>query len=702
MQTLWARVAQARASCHCPQCLPRANGIARRASAAASRRIPQYLTSSTLWYSGIFAAAATFDAAAKMRRREQWDQVISEMKQELKQPVTTTACHTTEAVVEDRLETESKELVYSSVEELDDEESDIFRDVEPQESKAFWPTNTGAALKKHHLAPESIFAPNERHAQVDKKTLTPKKVAEIQMALDMLQLEIFQELQRRGWSQKAANAVPADFARNIMLSSDELARHMSRKRAKRERLFLAEPSLSGFPSGLERLQLCNFTQDNASLSQQSVRDLNRTIRELFDMQAEQKLSKAALLGRLTYNLSSCSAPPNLKTFNTLLIGFTRIQEPAFTDMVIKRLRRAHMRPNEVTLNAVLRHYTRTNQAHEFALWLAYIRGKGEGLALARPDITITEAGRSRLVRQEHRPDKINQLPYGTPYVFRAVIEGVVKFAGFDAALSVCQRMGADGWGLCMEGFTPLLRDCAERADWRAGMAVWSQIQTLKASSRRRISGRLMTERIELPTFAAMLKLCMRCGQDQGFENVWKHAVRVHGDVEDRLLRLVKGGEEQNVRRAALQASGEVEETDATSPATPASMPSTMPQRSPRVEATPSLAREQIQEQHDDADVRESDFQESRSTLSGVDEQMQDRDDAEDVWDEAGAVQATEFTSPRTADYKYAGDRDDGKPRQVSCRPFAPFQPGAARLPFRPLVGDALVEYESRERSIVMA
>ena len=89
MQTIWSRIAQGGSSaagssaCKCPQCLTFAGGLTRRVGAGATRQKPKYLTSSTLWYSGIFAAAATLDAGAKLRRREKWDRAIAEVREEL-------------------------------------------------------------------------------------------------------------------------------------------------------------------------------------------------------------------------------------------------------------------------------------------------------------------------------------------------------------------------------------------------------------------------------------------------------------------------------------------------------------------------------------------------------------------------------------------------------------------------------------------
>ena len=87
MQTLWTRIAQsgggAGSACKCPQCLSFAGGPTKRVGSAAARRPQKYLTSSTLWYSGIFAAAATLDASVKLQRRERWDRAIAEVKKEL-------------------------------------------------------------------------------------------------------------------------------------------------------------------------------------------------------------------------------------------------------------------------------------------------------------------------------------------------------------------------------------------------------------------------------------------------------------------------------------------------------------------------------------------------------------------------------------------------------------------------------------------
>ena len=515
--------------------------------------MPKYITSSTLWYSGIFAAAATFDAGIKKQRREQWDLAIAGVKQELEQP--------TEAAKEQLLDvrdqpqpTQQLPVRYEPFDELLGGE-DIFRHVDPSRPKPLWPTNTGPALIPHNLPPQSIYADDGRKFGAQNAQLTAKKLARLETSVEILQLKLLLELQQRGWSEEAAKSIPDDYGVvNIRQDSEELNRQLEIKRETWSRLGKADSALANYQRPEGDTSLCSFAQANMEHANLGVRRLNWSLRNFFKLEAEQKITKPSLIAQTLYNLCVSSSPPNLNTFNTLLLGFSRAQEPLLVDHVIREFRQANFRPNEISLVAILNHYTNTDQPRNFAYWIGLMRGKDNGLMLARPDINITDAGRSRLVRKADEPWKVVQLPYPTPSVFGAVIAGVIKFAGFDKALSVCQDMGREGWGLCMAGLTPLLQDCAERGNWGSGTAVWDQIQALKTMSRRKVGSRWMTERIQLGTFAAMLRLCTRSKNKESFDSVWTQAMRTHPNSTDRLTQLVKG-------RSKLISDREIERDD---------------------------------------------------------------------------------------------------------------------------------------------
>lgn len=497
--------------------------------------MPKYFTTSTLWYSGIFAAAATFDAGVKKGRREQWDKAIAEVEEQLGQPANAMK----EAHEDVRAEATIK---FNPFGNLAGEEH-IFGYVNPARSRPRWPTNTGVPLEVHNVPPESIYATAERKAIARTTRWSAAKVARTRVNLDIWQLKLFLELQDRGWSEEAAKAVPDAHAEHILRDAANLNRLITVKREELGKINKAGASLVGYQPPADGVLLCGFNQDELGQFHHTAQALNISLQRIFQMQSAKQLTSAEALAKLSYNLMVSTAPPNIHTYNTLLLGLSRMQEVSLTDGIIGVMCRTHMRFNEVSLVAMLNHYTASNKAGEFVRLIERMRGKHGGLGLARKDIWINDAGKSRLVRKLDQPWKVIQLPYPTPHVFGAVIAGVIELADFDTALGICQDMGKDGWGLCMGGMASLIQDCARRSDWTSGLAVWKQIHALKAKSTRKEGLRMISERIGLEAFAAMLRLCSRCNQKEFFNDIWSQAFAAHRHSTDRLLQLVKGRSE---------------------------------------------------------------------------------------------------------------------------------------------------------------
>lgn len=537
MQTLWNRLAQsggAGSACKCPQCLTFAGGLTRRVGAGATKRTPKYLTSSTLWYSGIFAAAATLDAGAKVRRREKWDRAIAEVKEELgkEEKVGLVGEEKASKVVME----EEGELMYSP-----DVLEEAFGELQPTFKKPRWPANTGPELVVRNLAPESIYAHSERRRKVEVRAWTPKKVEAISLSIDLLQLRIMIFLINRGLSNEAALTVPEDYRENLLRSRDSLHKHKSTLKADLGRLREAPTTLEGYERQAPQKPLNAFSeiQENEP-GYHSPKELNLALQGLLKQHKRQSISTATLLGRICYNLSASPLPPNLDTYNTLLVGLSAASQHDIVTHVIRSLRQCNLRPNETSIAAILNHYTATDDAPAFVHFVETMRGKHMGLSLAKPDIRITAVSNGRLIPREDDPTKIIQLPYPTPKVFAALIAGATKFGGFDTALGVCKNMGEEGWGLCMSGLAPLLQDCAERRDWEAGMIVWEQVQNLKAKSRSQGSNREQgPEKIPVRVYASMLRLCLGKGEKKLYDEVWEDATRAHRQSGWALARMVK-------------------------------------------------------------------------------------------------------------------------------------------------------------------
>ncbi|KAK4494469.1 hypothetical protein PRZ48_014767 [Zasmidium cellare] len=622
MLALWSRAAQIRGSCRCPQCLSAAHGVARSTITSAARR-PQFWTSSTIWYSGIFAAAASLDALYKVQRREKWDQAIAEIKQELGEYDGLEDVLSRQALEEmderkgrskygytlnklevdadqRRVQEQEKEIsdvgrlqddteypgltagavddyqgqrdgvnALNQVEEIAERPQDLQHN-DPSNVSVFegdealqelaanidssskrrtrpkWPTNTGSDEEPKWLPPQSIYASDYLKQKYEVRGWSPYKMERCMISTDLLLLHTWSELRKRGLIQEAANAVPAAYAQYMMMSEQNLQKNIRQKLADFDRLerMGQERYLRGWFRRDERdIPLCRYHVDSEGEFHDTTRNLNQTLQDLTHQTKAGTYTLPALMANICYQLSLSIAPPNIDTYNTLLVGLFDLRQVKHTENVIHAMLRTWARPNEVTLATVLNFHSTIGDAANFRWWVQRMRGQFGGLMNASPVTTIWEESRARLIHldngKNHGLGSIIQLPYPTPMVFGALIRGVLNFSGFQAALQICQGMAKDGWSLCIAGLGTILRDCTERRDWKSGIAIWRQIQILKSKSTRYSDSKWSSETIGPQTFAAMLQLCARCGQRGVFENVMQQAVKAHPHALTKILDHVR-------------------------------------------------------------------------------------------------------------------------------------------------------------------
>jgi hypothetical protein len=429
-------------------------------------------------------------------------------------------------------ETGPTQTLEASEESLADQ--DVFRDVDPDRPRAKWPANTGPRLKRSLLPPQSIYAILGRQETARTKPWSQKKLANVNMSMEIFIYQLFLELHQRDLVEQATKAVPKDFAEVFVQAENALR---ERSDAHEQRLVALRPitsdrEIENFLQHDESLEarsmdLCRYTQKQYRSNGTVQQSLNRSLRYLLNQRRHNQIVTSTLLAKIAYNLHLSSAPPGVQTYNILLLGFSVLKEHDLAARVIKSMDETKMRYNEVSFAAILDHYKNTNQPDTFIHTIKWMRGQADGPMLAHPNAWNNEKKRDLLLPKPEQPWKLLQLPYPTPYVFRAVLAGVTKFAGFDTALQMCQHLRNDGWGVSIAGFTILLKDCAERADWESGNAVWKNIIALKMLSRRRVRSVVTVEKIGMEAFAAMLRLALRCGRRDAYDEVWELARKTH-------------------------------------------------------------------------------------------------------------------------------------------------------------------------------
>ncbi|KAI9678990.1 MAG: hypothetical protein M1822_007416 [Bathelium mastoideum] len=406
------------------------------------------------------------------------------------------------------------------------EERDLNLLDEPEKRELWAPINTGLSPRTaNHLPPQSIYAGEVRRIKANERRFTSKKMRTYDISIEKFVIRALLYADVHNYSSTALAALPSTIQPLAALSRSALQSMLSRIEHRLRTIqhepawawATADESLSGtFPTSP------SFQQPDPEtpypLSHPPAHALNAALSTLLANSTTAPL--ASLIPKLAHNLLVSAAAPDLTTYNLLLAHFARIRRDALVDITAASLHETHTRPNELTYTTLLKHYIRRNDAAAFERYVALLRGKGAGLALAKPGIRISEASCGRLVykprtarderledtteeetqaqvqAQQNGPNtnnpqppaatKVIQKPSPDPRVFSAILVGHLKFSGLERALDTWRAMAAEGWGLHVPGLTVFLKHCAERREWDAGMRVWDAIVDLqrRPSSKR--------------------------------------------------------------------------------------------------------------------------------------------------------------------------------------------------------------------------
>ncbi|KAH7414027.1 hypothetical protein DE146DRAFT_639179 [Phaeosphaeria sp. MPI-PUGE-AT-0046c] len=381
----------------------------------------------------------------------------------------------------------------------------------------YLPASTGEDIKPYNLPPQSLWAPDVLRLSALRRRQTRKKLVVQAVAIGLLVHDLIRHVDL------------ARFAKRVDPLLDRLSPHI--RRIMSESDVGAQKARSIFASDLVQLRSApveHSAEHYASICRESARlglpqyrqdidgdfhhvsdQLNDGITKLFDQSAKgNDAEKAIVVAKICHNLLVSTSAPTLHTFNVLIAGFVQWRQTALVDDVIAALEPAKIRPNELLCAQVLRYYTNELLPRQFTSFVAKMRGVNDALMLANPTITINEASAGRL--ELVHSNKVLQKVYPTPMVFEALIDGVLKFAGFDRALDVYYEMKANGWGLTIPALTKLLANCIRHVDWEAGTYIWEEINSIKTKVK--------------PSYVAkayhhMLSLCSVTGNTVAFNQV---------------------------------------------------------------------------------------------------------------------------------------------------------------------------------------
>ncbi|KAL9480752.1 hypothetical protein ACSS6W_005538 [Trichoderma asperelloides] len=446
MQTILSRAGTAPRS-GCKACSNAIDTLGRRATSA--RRKPTFTELFTACYSSVFATAALVDAVRKDDRRKELDRQIEEVRKEIadlqdsRKPTSSGDSETPE------LSLRQMDILWRSL-------KDIYSN-RPYMKEIHQPATIGPSDLVESLKHEHYGCRN-----------SPKKID-----YDRLERAIMREECEKGkYYREPRNQTQ-------LLRESLGTEHLVQKLLDRTD-FLPEdqsgPSLQKARSLLEKGTLglgFTFRSIDSTRAQENTIQLNKRLRSLV---ASSNLNMKEKVGRICYNLLVSPHPPDIHTYNTLIVAFNKSGHHAFAEALVASFFQYRLlQPTPSTFVAILNHYKCTNNHGKFLRALACITGLDNrtGAKVRRrhvSDIKISPAllpWASDSRRRTLTGDWIwDHLPLSQPLV-EEIIGGLLHFKLFDQAAAFFLSCMQSGVNISLDTVKCFLDECINALDWRA-------------------------------------------------------------------------------------------------------------------------------------------------------------------------------------------------------------------------------------------
>ncbi|KAI9722045.1 MAG: hypothetical protein M1812_002005 [Candelaria pacifica] len=269
------------------------------------------------------------------------------------------------------------------------------------------------------------------------------------------------------------------------------------------------------------------------------KELNEATKAILMSNAHGHFNVKSMVDKICYNLLVSNTPPDIHTYNLLIIYLCRFRQNEMVSMVLDSLFESHIRPNEVTITSTLKYLGVCRNRDGLNQFIRFMQGMDGGLSLAKPDTRITEGRLKRL-----SSGKVVQKPLYNQHVYGALIDSAARVFGVVRAVKWYRAMIREGYLPNIQIVTSILRKCALTANWEVGIEIWDGFSptgnrdgTLSIEPKQRTYfWMLCTLSIEPNerTYFWMLRLCRNCDRDSEFAAVYKEATSIGFEPEGLL------------------------------------------------------------------------------------------------------------------------------------------------------------------------
>ncbi|KAI4096930.1 MAG: hypothetical protein LQ344_000732 [Seirophora lacunosa] len=558
MQGIWTRIAKFRCSRNGSACFSSAAVIAPRSTAAPLRRRITRDDALAAFFSTVIFASTVADGKRKDARQQQCVREINHARSEL---------NALKADQERRLSS-----LASAIRPVSDSRHDEPIDASPQtwQDLFVWASEEikereALGFEKWRGVPLDVLRNAPRHQLEDFlehhshlfhkfegavgseawETVTwplyIKKIRTLEWSTARLALELMRHVppssDRFKLDQKEATK---DVRSQLLIPSyTDFKSRLAHARYQLKRLEDGKKS-DAFYYQFERPELPRYSVSQAD-DPSAAHQLNAKLYTLFESRPKSPDRITSLLPSICAYLLTSMSPPDIHTYNLLLLEFAGEQRNDLIRHVLKLIMCTHMRLNEITLTETLRYFVRTRKCSQFDKFVARMEGFGEGLGEAPPWLDIPDLlrfqYRVRVTRRQANGDAINEYfdyvglnqcditemkrhaqvrvyekSRRNLEVYGILIEGAMIFHGMPEAMRHYRTMISEGWSPNEQILLTILHGCLSKGDPEAGFATWRCLQDLGAT---------ISER----GYMLMLQLCQMANQPKFISELLHHGIQ---------------------------------------------------------------------------------------------------------------------------------------------------------------------------------
>ncbi|KAK7419174.1 hypothetical protein QQX98_003514 [Neonectria punicea] len=458
MQSLWSRAGQAH-RCGCRICDTAVSTLGRRVTTAATRRRkPTLAEVFTAGYSSVLASAAVVDAIRKEDKRQELDRQLDEARQDL--------------VAAQLLRSQETNRITESL-----RANRHF--LTPDQNDALW-----NCLKENHFN-----FPYMREVKFPATVPVSSLISNIQRRLYHIPDEATMQAMRQTDYEFLERAIISEEMDPTLLErgakTNQHLHHDGRTMVHLVRQLLKRARMNGdprepSPTFDEARKLASTYQQGYTFSYMNHkraieirRALNQRLREIV---SSSTLGLKEMVGRVCYNLLVAAYPPDMHTFNTLIVAFDKAGLHNFSEAFVDSfLYRRRILPTPTTFIVVMQHYKNSGNHLRSILSIARLVGldKWVGFKWGRRHIEDIEAWDMdywRPARNRTQSGKwvYQHVPLSVALV-ETIIDTLLRYSLFDFAAKV--------FVTCMDANVPLgtrtirrlFDECICALDWRAAV-----------------------------------------------------------------------------------------------------------------------------------------------------------------------------------------------------------------------------------------